>query len=712
MRSWARTVKKRTDSLRAFRFLFGACHLAVSVLVVLACFLGEVEAADAGNRLFRMDVQKKVSYTRFVFVFSSPPRYSLSKGPGRTVGVTFFDTCGAQLKKFSSYSDERLESVRFADHGNRLRLSFSVKEKSPGFRFLAIGMPNVLTLDVGESLQVNGRASMPPGRELIWNGAGKLVREFDPPLPSEIPFFPTPGPIIGKLLSGDELKLFVQGETFLYREQSAEAEEIFSRFLDRKPTLRAIAAFRLGEAQHQLEKYDSALHWFREGSKLWPAYLVQSPSMVFAFADTLGRCGKSSEGRMVLERMISGMPGSKYGPLLLVRLADITARGGREMEAVATYETVTREFPGTRAAYLAAVRLADRRFFAVNSATYRTLADEYRGIYRKTGDAVLKDEALFKSALNVALYGPADEAIHAVVEYQKAFPNGVFYNVAATMREELLLSIYRERQNDGDCRGLVSLVMENRDHLAKCIGEKGFLPLVSSCFIKLGMPREELDLFSSLVESQWLESNRSLLYFRIHEDAWTLGDYPLAAKAGRLYLMIHAAGDDAKRVRERIGWIHYRHGDMHLVITTLAPLLKEKNKAADPASYYYLGKASEKMQDSVKAEKAMHLYLKSQPRDADTALIADARNVVAAMQLSRKDLDGAMDTLKTGYESSRGEHHDMFLYKMGEVLLAGGDIPAARSRWELLAEKGTDPVWKTMAIQALTDLNLREALHR
>jgi len=678
----------------------------------MACFRGELMAADVGNRLYRMEVQKKETYTRFIFVFSSPPRYSVSHGPGQKVLVTFYDTCGPLLKKFSSYSDARVESVRFLDHGDRLRFGFSFKEKSSGLRFLALGLPNVLSLDVGASIQVNGRASMPPGRERIWKGAGKLVREFDPPLPSEIPFFPTPGPIIDKLLSGDELKLFVQGENLLYRERSAEAEEIFTRFLDRAPTLRAIAAFRLGEAQYHLEKYESALRWFREGNKLWPDYLVQSPSMVFAYADTLGRCGKGSEGRVVLERMISGMASTKYGPLLLVRLADITARSGRDMDAVATYETVARKFSGTRAASLAAVRLADRRLFAVNSDTYRALSEAYRMIYRKTGDPVLKDETLFKSALIVSLYGPADKAVRAIAEYQKTFPNGVFFNVAATIREDLLLAIYRERESDGDCRGFVALVMENRGYLAQCLGEHGFLPLISSCFKKLGMTREELDLFSSLIETQWIESNRSLLYFRIHEDAWTLGDYAMAAEAGRIYLTRYATGDNAQQIRERIGWIRFRHGDMPSAIATLAPLLDEKIKAADPASYYYLGKASEKMHDAAKAEKAMRLYLENMPHDTDTALSADARNVIAVTQLARNDTAGALETFSTGYTSSRGERRDMFLYKMGEVFLAAGDVDAARTHWEQLVNEGKDPVWKSLAVQALTDLTWREKLHQ
>lgn len=700
--------RKGKETSAGFQAQAFACRFAVCVSCLLVFFCSDLLAAKDSNRLYRMEVQKKDSFTRFVFVFALPPNYRISHAPGGKVIVTFDDTCGPLLKKFNLYRDARVEDLHFSDQGNRLRFGFTVKEKSPGFRFLAVCLPNVLTLDVGESLQTNGFASMPPGRDQIWKGADKLIHDFDPPLLSEIPFFPTPGPLISKLLSGDQLRLFLRGEDLLYREKGAEAEEIFSGFLDKQPSLRAIAAYRLGEAQYQLQKYESALRWFREGERVWPDYLVQSPSMVFAYADTLGRCGETAVGRRILERMIAGMSETKYGPILLVRLADISARGGREMEAVAVYRTVAQMFPGTRAAYLATTRLADLRLFEVNSNTFRPLADEYLGIYRKTGDPALKEEALFKAALTASLYGPANEAVSSVAEYLKMFPSGVFANVVSTMREDLLLLLYRELATAGDCKGLVKLVLDNRDYLARCVGDKDFIPHISSCFKNLGMFREELEIFSSMADTEWVGPNEALLHLRIHEDAWALEEYPLAEAAGRLYLAKYSTDSQANRVRERVGWIQYRHGDMGSVVTTLSPLLQKNTKVSDPASFYFLGKASEKLLDPVRAQEAMRMYLGSLPQGTDTSLTADARIVIASVQLSRHETEGALQTYREGYESSRGDRKDMFLFKMGEVLITLNKQDDARSRWEQLVREGKDPVWKSLAIQALADLAWRK----
>lgn len=706
--------KNRRGKRRSHRILSlrATCRLALGVAFLLGFFCSDLRAAENINRLYRLDVQKKEKFTRFVFVFASPPQYSVSHAPGRKVILTFKDTSGPLLKKFNSYNDSRVENLQFSDQGTRLRFRFTTREKSPGFRFLAVCLPNVLTLDVGETLQMNGAASMPTGREQIWKGADRLIHEFDPPLLSEIPFFPTPGPLISKLLSGDELKLFLQGENFLYRERGAEAEEIFSGFLGKNPSMRAIAAYRLGEAQYQLQKYQTALGWFREGERLWPDYLVQSPSMVFAYADTLARCGESVAGRRILVRMIVGMSETKYGPILLVRLADIYARGGRESDAVAVYRTVAEKFPGTRAAYLAATRLADKRIFAVTGNSFRVLADEYLGVYRKTSDPALKEEALFKSALITSLYGPSAEAVDSVAEYLKKFPAGVFANVAATMREDLLLSLYRELYSTGDCKGLVKLVLENRSYLARCVAEKEFIPHISACFKDRGMVREELELFSSMADTAWVGANQPFLYFRIHEDAWTLGEFAMAEAAGKLYLERFSADDKAEKVREQVGSIQYRHGDMSSVASTLSPLLKAGTEAINPVSYYYLGKACEKLPDLKRAGMAMALYLGSLPHGTDTALTADARIVLASAQLSRKEITGALETYRTGYEVARGENRDMFLYKMGETFLTLKNVAEARIRWEQLVREGKDPVWKSLAIQALADLSWRDEWKR
>jgi tetratricopeptide (TPR) repeat protein len=217
------------------------------------------------------------------------------------------------------------------------------------------------------------------------------------------------------------------------------------------------------------------------------------------------------------------------------------------------------------------------------------------------------------------------------------------------------------------------------------------------------MVREELTVFSFLADSVWAGSHVPFLYLRIHEDAWTLGEFAIAEAAGKLYLARYAAQGMADQIRERVGWIQYRNGDMGSVAVTLLPLLKGKPSAADPASYYYLGKACEKLRDMSRAEKSMELYLTTLPHGTDTTLTADARVVLAVAKLSRNDAKGALETYRAGYESSQDERRDMFLYKMGEVLLAMGSKDDACSCWQQLVKEGKDPVWKSLAIQSLAD---------
>jgi len=375
---------------------------------------------------------------------------------------------------------------------------------------------------------------------------------------------------------------------------------------------------------------------------------------------------------------------------------------------VAVYRTVAQAFPGTRAAYLAANRLADQRLFAVNSNSFRPLAGEYLEVYRKTSDPALKEEALFKSALTTSLYGPSAEAVSSVTEYLNKFPSGIFANVAATMREDLLLLQYQELAKAGDCKGLVELVLGNRRYLARCVGEKDFIPHISGCFKQRGMLREELEIFSSLADTAWVGPNEAFLHFRIHEDAWELGELAMAEASGKLYLAKYANGGQADQVRERVGWIQYRHGDMGSVVQTLSPLLQEKAKASDPSFFYYLGKACEKLLDLVRARKAMGLYLGSLPKGTDTALTADARIVIASVQLSRHETAGALQTYREGYEASQGDRRDMFLFKIGEVFMTLNKQDDARTSWEQLVREGTEPVWKSLAIQALADLAWRK----
>ena len=693
---------------RGWGFALPVLPSILLAVLFLALFGGNVLAGEPPNRMKRMEMRSRERFTRMLFVFERTPRYSLSYLPGRQVRITFHETGGALLKKYRVFSDARVSIVSLSDRGDSLSLCFSLKEKSPGIRVLDSIVPNVVTVDVGESLQRGGAASMPRGRERIWAGAGALVHEFEPSHTSDLPFFPTPGTLIRKLLAPAEAKLFVRGEDALYRERGAEAEEIFTSFVAKDTFMRAIAAYRLGEAQYLLRKYESALRWFREGERLQPEFMVQSPSIVFSYADTLVRNGDTTTGRRMLERLAVGMADTKYGPILLVRMADVMTRGGRGLEAQAIYRTVSEYFPSTRGAHLASLRLADRRFFQVTADTYQGLSKEYLKIAGTVSDPNLKEEAFFKSVLLEAMYGAVSDAAAAVAGYEKRYPSGVYTNVTRSMREDLLVLLYHELDQAGDCKGLVRLALDNRNYLAKCSGEQGFVARIDECFRKFGLIREGMELFCQLVETEWTQSNAPFLFYRIFDASLELGDVARAEAAGKVFLARFGADARSATVRERLAGVQYRNGDLQAVHRTLSPLLSGIGSARYPESYYYFGKACASAGEPAQAERAMIRYLATVPNGTGSFLASDARVVAAAARLSRRDTAGAMEMYRAGYEASRGEQREMFLYKMGDLHRSEGRQAEARSRWEQLVREGKDPVWTRMAAQALADLEWRK----
>lgn len=704
----AMVVATQLGSAMRWRGKCAGFGIGVLLCLHLALFASGAAADQAGfNRLSRMEIKSGADFTRLVFVLEKPARYSIRHLPDRKIRICFDNTRGRALKRCRAFADARISAVQLSDRGDRLLVTFRAHDGFGRVRVPGEASTNVLMVDVCGIPPHGSDRSMPSGRDSIWNGAGKLIREFDPPLKSDIPFFPTEGSLIRKMLPESDVRLFLRGEEAIYKERATEAEEIFTTFLNRGGAVRAIAAYRLGEAQYLLQKYDAALRSFREGESLWPDYLLQSPSIVFSYADTLARCGEFQRGHRMLERLAVAMADTKYGPLLLVRLGDVLARGGREMDARAVYLNVKKGFQGGRAGLLASLRLADRELFAVTAYTYRSLSDEYRRIYSAATDPGLKDEALFKWAMIEAMYAPVADGVHAVGEYQMKFPSGLFANVARTMHEDLLLSRFHELDTAGDCDGLVRLALDNRASLSRCLGDRKFIERIAGCLEKKGMIREELALFGSLAETAYAGENGAFLNFRIVEDAWLIGDLAMAAGAAKTFLVRYSSSALALKVRERLGWIQYRNGDLASAYDTLLPLLHAKGAVSEKTTLYCLGKVCEHRQDLARAEKAMGFFLDASGKDGGSPIVADARLVIASARIARRDLNGAVAAYRAGRAASGGEQREMFTYKLGEALRMTGRDEEAQGLWQQLAREGKDPAWKKLAQSGLSDMAWR-----
>ncbi|KAF0219425.1 MAG: hypothetical protein FD174_2124 [Geobacteraceae bacterium] len=683
---------------------------ALAGLIFLLLLTSEA-AGEVSSHLCRVAIRPSTNYTRLIFRLDKETESSIAFPARRRIHLVFNKTDGRLFKKLRNYSDRYIAGIVVSQRGDNLLVTISAMEDGPGVRSVRFSGSHIYSLDVGPLFKATVSQSVIPGRESIWNGAGKLIREFDPPLKSDIPFIPTDRRLLEKLIPPTELKLFLSGEAAIYKGNGTEAEEVFAFFMKKESPVRALAAYRRGEALYLLQKYDAALKAFREGERLWPQYMSSNPSVTFYYADSIVRSGDLPGGRRVLTRLIAELADKKYAPLLLVRLADILARQRREMEALAIYRTVVANFTGNKAVSHAAMKLADRRIFTTGGETYQELVQEYKKINETSSDFSLREEALFKATLLESMYGPGMTALSMVVGYQKKYPRGVFINIAGSMREELLVPVYQELYAAKDFQGLVKLAQENRDYLAGCLADDKFIERLADSFAAARMLKGEITLFGNLIEREWATASVPFMLSRILDDALALSDYSLAEGAARGFLQRFPHHQYAHRIREKLGEICYRKNDMKEVVSELSWLLAPRTRADFPESYYYLGKALAGAGKHKEADKAMTLFIAAiKERGIASPLLTDAYYMSAFSRTAAGDRQGAMAVYRAGLEIAEAGRRDQFLYKMGELSMLDGKTNEARSLWEQIKTGGNDPVWQKLAVQAIDDLEWRERM--
>jgi len=653
------------------------------------------------NHVFRVDITPKQGYTRIVLRLKDSPRFSLSSLPGNRLRLTLQDTEGPLFHKYRRYSDSSIGGLLFTRRGADLNVTFQTAAGT-GWRDLSVEGTGAITLDVGKRFSPAPPRLYIAGRERIWNGVEKLVRDFDPPLKTDIPFLPTDRQILKNILSDSDQQAFIAAEAALYKGFLTEAEEPFTQFASRQSAVRPLALYRLGETWYKLQKYPQALAAFREAEKIWPAYLVFNPSVTFYYGDSIARSGDLASARVLLARLIARLADKKFAPTLLVRLADILTRQGHDPEALAIYRTVVANFPDNKANQMAQLRLADRDFLRAAPWDYRRLSDLYLEISRQSSDVDMREEALFKHVLLHAINGEASDALQQLVLFQKRFPRGVYATVCRTIREVLVAQVYRENTWAKDAPGLIRFVEEHQDYLAACMDIPDFLPSVAKAYDEAGRLIELVKFYTTLLDHQWAAASAPYLYEEIASNADLLGDSVLAEKTLRAFLLKYPTHPRARLMLERLGGMYFMDGKYREARDTLLWVLNKKEHAQRTESYYYLGRSLWEQKAGAQAGKAMDLYLASAGRDEKAlGFLPDAYYVAASARLASGDRKGALRLLDAGIKLPNNERNEEFLYKAGEINALEGKKLVARSYFEQVVKKGKDGDWKRLAQQAI-----------
>jgi len=658
--------------------------------------------ATISNRVYLVDIRPKHDYTHITVKTQSQPDYKLKSLPGNRLRLILQDTGGPLFKKFKHYSDANIGGLVFSRRGASLLVTFKVAP-GVGWRELSFAGTNAITLDVGKPFNPGPPRLLVAGREKIWDGVEKLVRDFDPPLKTEIPFQPTDRLILKNILNEGDQLAFMSAEAALYKGRLSEAEEIFTQFATRQTPARSLALYRLGETFYKLQKYPQALASFREAERLWAAYLNFNPGITFYYGDSIARSGDFAAGRTLLVHLIAQLADKNYAPSLLVRLGDILYRQGHDQEAVAIYRTVAENFRENKAGQMARLRLADRSFLSVTPWNYVGLGKVYLDISQQADDFTIREEAFFKDVLLESINGGAAEALRQVVLFQKKFPRGVYATVCRSMREVLAAQVYRETDWSKDADGLIRFVEEQQDYLSGCLEQADFLTKVVKAYDESRRPIELIKLFSALLERQWASSSAPFLYEEIADKADLLGDTAFAEKSLNTFLRKYPSHPHARLVMEHLGSIYFSEEKYQEVKDTLLWLLNKKEHAQKPESYYYLGRALWELKGNAQAAKAMDLFLATGAGSVGngTELLPDTYYVAASARESSGDRKGALRLLEAGIKNLVNRGNEELIYKAGEINLLEGRKQLARGYFERIVKSGKDTEWRKMAQQSL-----------
>jgi TolA-binding protein len=657
------------------------------------------------NRVQRVDIRPKNGYTRIVLGLENIPTYTVTALSGQRLRIAIEGTDGPLFKKFRRYSDTNIGGLAFSRRCGILFVTFKTGVGA-GWRDLHVDGNRAITLDVGVKFSPPLPRPSASGREKIWSGVEKLVRDFDPPLKTDIPFQPTDRLILKSILNDTEQQTFMAAEAALYKGQLTEAEEVFTPFAARQAPIKSLALYRLGETWYKLQKYPQALTAFREAEKIWPAYLNYNPSVTFYYGDSIVRSGDLAAGRILLANLIGRLADKKFAPTLLVRLGDILARQGHDQEALALYRTVADNFKDNKACYMAQLRLNDREFLQVNSYSYHALSDSYQNIALLSGDFDMREESYFKYVLLESLHGEAVGALQVLTGFQRKFPRGVYATIVRVMREILVGRVFQERPWDKDPAALIRFVEEHQEYLAACVELPGFLENVTAAYAEAGRPIELIKLYNYLVDRQWAASGVPYMYEEVANNAELIGDIALAEKSLRALVRKYPVNPRVRLIMERLGGLSFAAGNSRETKESLLWLLNKGERSQRPESYYYLGRSLWSLKEYTQASKAIDLYLASAGA-AGARLLPDAYSVAVSSRESTGDRKGALRLLDAGLKLPDNPRNEEFLYKAGEINLNEGKKQLARTYFERVTKSGKDPDWQRLARQALDSLDMK-----
>lgn len=352
-------------------------------------------------------------------------------------------------------------------------------------------------------------------------------------------------------------------------------------------------------------------------------------------------------------------------------------------DVISYFSRIEDAFPGTDAGFKAALKKVDLmtltkdRWDDFSAKYYMTLAEK----------AVTKDtseEAALKEAINYAIMGQNEKALHLAMKYLREYRSGKLTETGEALIIDLLPQEIERLVEDKRYSDVIVLARQNRKFFANNWVDIRLLSELADAFTSLGIFKEAERLYLYLIDIMRTEE-KERYYLPLLQTIFIQGDFDLIEDYAQQYFFNYPDGDDTNAIKLLMLRALYQQKKYQQAIASLpSPLPTDQEFTSFLGSLYYQAGEYEKVVETLETP-----YSEVKLKDTiDIFLLADS-------YFYTEENDKAKDLFETLLV--RDSANQQYMYRLALIAKKLGNQDESLKYLNTIAETEDDSLWKQAA---------------
>lgn len=363
---------------------------------------------------------------------------------------------------------------------------------------------------------------------------------------------------------------------------------------------------------------------------------------------------------------------------------------GNHASALQRLRLVREKFPATQSNFRAWMKMLDHGILGGKESFLLQAIREYDVIAADAKARELREEAAFKLGLALYLHNEHGRAISAMEKFRREYAGGPLRIETEAFLAEILPPMIEKLIGEGQEMKAVVLVERNRELLINATSTWPFLPELAQAFSRLGLFERGCKVYLYLLERSENRPEAGQFYLPLVSLYFDRQEYDMVDQYVHRYMINFSEGPDLQALFLMRLTALSKLGQEEKA----AELLKKRNRPSNDQIELIAARIFWQVGDySQVIDCANRIGMDGDPIPAEGLLL----QAEAMRRLGRSER--ALPLFEVLAED--GTYVDQATYRHAQILLSMGKRAEALKLFSKLAEKGEDPLWRKLAVDAL-----------